>query len=166
MNPVGASLRSCQFGGPTCCTSDATCTQGSAGRCIPTPFPPCGGAAPIGNICSYSACAADADCLAATPAGATASVCVPSGAFGLFGAKCIYGGCRTDADCTLHPGGTCQYGNAATHNGMCDLRQVFFCAYPSDPCQGNATGCQIPQICLPEETYQGRHCAPGPPQFP
>ncbi len=161
-------LLDCQSGDPTCCASDAVCTHGLGGRCLRRPGNPCGGAAPFGNACSYDGCAADADCRTGMPAGATVSACVPSGAFpGIYVATCIYGGCRTDADCTLHPGGQCSYGNAATHNGMCDLRQVFFCAYPSDPCQGANTGCQaFLFLCLPQENYQGRICSAPPPEYP
>ncbi|HXU05473.1 MAG TPA: hypothetical protein VN903_31155, partial [Polyangia bacterium] len=164
--PPDPTPRSCKFAPVGCCLQNSECTQGTAGRCIPNPGNPCGGAAPVGNICSYDGCTTDASCTAGMPAGATVSVCVPAGAFNFLNARCIYGGCRTDADCTQSAGGKCLYGNAATHGTMCDLRQVFYCAYPSDPCQGRNDGCTGLLICLPEENYQGRRCAMGPPMYP
>ena len=164
--PPDPTPRSCEFAPVGCCLQNSECTQGTAGRCIPNPGNPCGGAAPVGNICSYDGCTTDASCTAGMPAGATVSVCVPAGAFNFLNARCIYGGCRTDADCTQSAGGKCLYGNAATHGTMCDLRQVFYCAYPSDPCQGRNDGCTGLLICLPEENYQGRRCAMGPPMYP
>jgi hypothetical protein len=168
VKPMPPPLLACQASDPTCCASDAVCTSGVGGRCLRRPGSPCGGAVAFGNACGYDECVADADCRTGMPAGATVSACVPSGAFpGIYVATCIYGGCRTDADCTLHAGGKCTYGNAATHNGMCDLRQVFFCAYPSDPCQGTNTGCQtFLFLCLPQENYQGRVCSAPPPAYP
>jgi hypothetical protein len=164
-------LTTCQTGDTTCCLKDADCTQSMNGRCLPLldvkeNF--CGGAIPLGNACRYDQCRADADCAAQAPAGATVSACVPSGAFGLYNATCIYGGCRADADCSLHAGGSCQYGQAAT-NGVCSLRNVFFCAYPSDSCQvaNNATtGCPAGKICVPKSNYQGRECGAPPPAYP
>jgi hypothetical protein len=172
VNPVPTpTLTTCQTGGTTCCLKDADCTQSTNGRCLPLldveeNF--CGGAIPLGNVCRYDQCRTDADCTAEAPAGATVSSCVPSGAFGLYNATCIYGGCRTNADCGLHPGGSCQYGQAAT-NGVCSLRNVLFCAYPSDSCQvtNNATtGCPAGKICVPKSSYQGRECGAPPPEYP
>jgi len=128
----------------------------------------CGGALPAGNTCRYDQCSVDADCTAQAPAGATVATCVPSGAFGLYNSACIYGGCRTDADCTRHPGGQCQYGLAAT-NGVCNLVDVLFCAYPNDPCQtgtNGTTGCVGDMICVPDADYQGRQCGKPPPAYP
>jgi hypothetical protein len=172
VNPVPTpTLSGCLGTDPTCCLNDGGCTQSTNGRCLPLfdvkeNF--CGGALPQGNVCRYDQCRTDADCKALAPAGATVSACVPSGAFGLFNATCVYGGCRTDADCGFSPGGTCQYGLAAT-NGVCSLRNVFFCAYPSDACQvvDNApTGCLQGKICVPKSTYQGRECGAPPPAYP
>jgi hypothetical protein len=165
------TLSSCQTGDPTCCLKDTDCTQPNNGRCLPLfnvkeNF--CGGAVPFGNVCRYDQCRADTDCKAQAPAGATVSTCVPSGAFGLFNATCVHGACRTDADCGLHPGGRCQYGLAAT-NGVCSLRNVLYCAYPSDPCQvgsNGSTGCTQGKICVPTSSYQGRECGAPPPAFP
>ena len=165
------TLTTCQPGDTTCCLDDADCTQATNGRCLPLldvkeNF--CGGAIPLGNVCRYDQCRTDADCTAQAPAGATVSTCVPSGAFGLYDATCVYGGCRTDADCSLYPGGSCQYGQAAT-NGVCSLRNVLFCAYPSDACQvtNNATtGCPAGKICVPKSSYQGRECGAPPPEYP
>ena len=152
-----------------CCAEDAQCADGAGGRCISrfNTYFGCGGAVPSGNGCNYDACASDADCNSQRPSGATVSACLPAGALGRYTATCIHGGCRTDADCTLHPGGQCRFGEAATH-GTCDRRNVFFCAYPTDSCQSNAQ-CQDSGtffLCLPEENYQGRHCAPPPPMYP
>jgi hypothetical protein len=162
-------LMTCQTGDSGCCSKDGDCTQGSHGRCLPLidvkeNF--CGGAVPIGNVCRYDQCATDADCKAGMPAGTTVATCLPSGALNTLDATCAYGVCRTDADCTLHPGGNCQYGQAATH-GVCSLRNVLFCAYPSDPC-GNASSqpCGSPMICVPNDNLQGRVCGQGPPQYP
>jgi hypothetical protein len=165
------TLTTCQPGDTTCCLKDADCTQSTNGRCLPLldvkeNF--CGGAVPLGNVCRYDQCRGDADCTAQAPAGATVSTCVPSGAFGLYNATCVYGGCRTDADCGLHPGGSCQYGQAAT-NGVCSLREVLFCAYPSDSCQvvnNTTTGCPSGKICVPKSSYQGRECGAPPPEYP
>jgi hypothetical protein len=167
--PAEVPIVSCESVGSLCCSDDAECADGTAGRCISTraTYFGCGGAVPIGNKCNYAECAADADCLPSTPQGATLAACVPAGALGLYTAACIYGGCRTDQDCTLHPGGECRFGEAATH-GTCDRRRVLFCAYPSDPC-GSDSDCQQAgsfQVCVPEESYQGRHCAPAPPMYP
>ena len=165
------TLMTCQTADTTCCLKEADCTQSTNGRCLPLldvkeNF--CGGAIPLGNVCRYDQCRGDADCTAQAPAGATVSACVPSGAFGLYNATCVYGGCRTDADCSLHPGGSCQYGQAAT-NGVCSLRNVLFSAYPSDSCQvtNNATtGCPSGKICVPKSSYQGRECGAPPPEYP
>jgi hypothetical protein len=150
---------------------DTDCTQaGKANaRCLPLidvieNF--CGGAFPAGNACRYDQCQTDTDCRAAAPAGAAVSTCVPSGALGVYNSTCVSGGCRTDSDCTLHGGGRCQYGQAAT-NGVCSLRNVLFCAYPSDPC-GNASSpaCPSGMICVPNDNYQGRQCGKAPPAYP
>jgi hypothetical protein len=157
-----------------CCSKDADCaeTGKTDARCLPLidveeNF--CGGAVPAGNVCRYDQCADDADCKAQTPTGATVATCLPSGAFGRYNTACVYGGCRTDADCTKHPGGQCQYGLAAT-NGVCNLNDVLFCAYPSDPCQtganGTTTGCANGMICVPNADYQGRECGKPPPAYP
>ena len=165
------TLSGCLGTDPTCCLNAGACTQSTTGRCLPlwnVKENYCGGAIPLGNVCRYDQCQTDADCNAQAPAGATVSTCVPSGAFGLFNATCVYGGCRTDADCGLSPGGTCQYGLAAT-NGVCSLRNVLFCAYPSDACQvaNNATtGCPQGKICVPKSSYQGRECGAPPPAYP
>jgi hypothetical protein len=161
----------CQSFDQMCCTSDTACTAHAGGHCVSrlASALSCGGARPFGNACSYDACVTDADCMPGLPAGATVAACIPAGALGLHAASCRYGGCRTDADCTLHPGGTCELGLAATHNGMCDLRQVLFCAYPTDPCQARYGSCPQnagPLVCAPEESYQGRHCVPAPPAYP
>ena len=79
-SPADPPLRSCEFAPAGCCLQNSQCTQGTAGRCIPNAGSPCGGAAPIGNVCSYDTCTTDASCTAAMPAGATVSVCVPAGA--------------------------------------------------------------------------------------
>jgi hypothetical protein len=172
VNPVPTpTLATCQPGDTTCCLKNADCTQSTNGRCLPLVDVEenfCGGAIPLGNVCRYDQCRTDADCTAQAPAGATISSCVPSGAFGLYNATCIYGGCRTDADCLSHPGGSCKYGEAAT-NGVCSLRNVLFCAYPSDSCQvtNNATtGCPSGKICVPKSNYQGRECGAPPPEYP
>jgi hypothetical protein len=162
-------LGSCPNGDPACCTKDGDCSQQSGGRCLPLlqvkeNF--CGGAVPLGNACRYDQCRADADCKASAPAGAKVSACVPSGALDTWVATCVHGGCRTDADCVLHAGGRCQYGQAAT-NGQCVLRNVFFCAYPSDPCGTlEAKPCSGGQICVPNADYQGRQCGKAPPAYP
>jgi hypothetical protein len=164
-------LQGCGVGAPAgCCLKDSDCTQGVAGRCeehllVAQNF--CGGAIAAGNTCIYDECSSDADCKT-PPTGAKVAACAPSGALGLLSAGCVYGGCRTDADCTTHPGGQCQYGLAAT-KGVCNLRYVFFCAYPSDPCQVTSTGttgCSSPMICVPQDNYDGRLCGAGPPEYP
>jgi hypothetical protein len=156
----------------TCCMADTDCTQHAGGHCVSRLASTlgCGGARPFGNGCLYDACTTDADCAAGKPAGATVAACIPTGALGLHTATCIYGGCRTDADCTLHPGGSCQFGLAATHDGACDLRQVLYCGYPTDPCQARYGSCPTDAgpgpVCVPEESYQGRRCVPPPPAYP
>jgi hypothetical protein len=165
------NIATCGPGHPECCQSDADCAKSAGGRCVSYRETDlnCGGAQPFGNACVYEACHTDSDCRAQMPPGATVSTCVPPGALGFFVSMCIHGGCRTDTDCALHPGGRCLFGLAATHNGMCDLRQVLYCAYPSDPCQPGPDACSGSSSilrCLPNEDYQGRHCAPGPPQYP
>jgi hypothetical protein len=143
--------------------SDADCIDKAHGHCVPKSyFPGCGGALPAGNVCTYDGCAADADCKAGMPAGATVATCLPA-IQGRVTKTCAYGGCRTNADCTKHPGGACQYGLGPTH-GQCVLIDVFFCAYPSDPCPAQA--CPAPQRCVPNDNYQGRQCGPGPPMYP
>ena len=146
--------------------TDGDCQLGAGGRCVSRRTNlGCGGAVPVGNECHYDGCTKDSDC-GQPSAGATVVTCVPAGALGFFTAACVLGGCRTDADCTQHADGRCLFGLAATHNGMCDLRQVLFCAYPSDPCQGASVGCTQNLICVPNEDYQGQHCGPRPPQYP
>ena len=81
VSPSPITLSQCMAGVANCCTDAAACTQGGAGRCVPNPGSPCGGAAPFGNLCIYPACAADADCLPARPPGAIVAACVPPGAF-------------------------------------------------------------------------------------
>jgi hypothetical protein len=161
------TLGSCQGSATACCTQDGDCTQGSGGRCLPRidvvqNF--CGGAFPFGNACLYDQCKTDADCQAA--AGAPITTCLPSGALDTFSATCTSGGCRTDADCTLHAGGRCLYDQAAT-NGVCALRNVLYCAYPTDPCgAANAPTCPSGMICVPNDNYQGRQCGKPPPMYP
>jgi hypothetical protein len=149
-----------------CCTANSGCTSGKGGRCISNlaTYLGCGGAVPTGNTCHYDDCAVDADCKSA-PAMATVSTCVPSGALGEYNATCVYGGCRTNGDCVLHPGGVCTYGEQATH-GMCDRGFVFYCAYPSDPCNGTQDCLSSGLVCAPEDDFQGRHCTQGPPEYP
>ncbi len=169
MTPVPTpTLSSCQYVQTPCCLADGDCTGGAGGRCLPLidveqNF--CGGAYPQGNSCLYDQCATDQDCKANTPAGASVATCLPSGALGVFSATCAYGVCRTDADCTKHPGGSCQYGLAAT-NGVCSLVDVLFCAYPSDPCGTAGHDCASPLVCVPNSDYQGRQCGQGPPEYP
>ena len=75
------------------------------------------------------------------------------------------GACPVGNAC-LHPGGRCRYGQAAT-NGMCNLYNVLFCAYPSDPCGEPASpACPNNQICVPNADNQGRQCGAGPPMYP
>jgi hypothetical protein len=82
-------------------------------------------------------------------------------------AQCAYGVCRTDRDCTQSPGGHCLYDLAATHDGMCDLRYVLFCAYDDDPCDARYGSCtDTTQVCAPNDDFQGRHCVAGPPRYP
>jgi hypothetical protein len=165
------TLSSCQFAPQGCCAKDADCAQAGStnGRCLPLidvkeNF--CGGAVPTGNACRYDQCRADADCKATAPAGVAVSACVPSGAFNVFNATCLSGACRTHADCTLHAGGKCQVGQAPTH-GVCALRNVFFCAYPSDSCgNSDSPACAPGSLCVPNDNLQGRVCGQGPPQYP
>jgi hypothetical protein len=135
----------------------------------------CGGAIPFGNVCSHDECLNDSDCAANKPAGAAVATCLPAGALAdpgnsdhhsLYNATCAYGACRTNADCTLHPGGHCQYGIAAT-GGMCNLNSVLFCAYPSDPCQVSANYApSAPCYCAPNANDQGQSCGKPPPAYP
>ena len=100
------ALDMCQATDTTCCTQDASCTMGTAGRCLPKRSVAenfCGGAIPFGNVCKYDQCRSDTDCKAMAPAGTTVSACVPSGALNTFDATCVHGVCRTDAD--TGPGG-------------------------------------------------------------
>jgi hypothetical protein len=161
--PADPPRETCQI--TMCCTMDSECTDGDGGRCVSNiaQYFGCGGAAPFGNSCYYDACSTDDDC--PDLAGASVKVCVPPGALGRVTAACVSGGCRTNADCTTSPGGQCVFGEARTH-GTCDRRQVFFCAYPSDPCQDRNTGCAGVQLCLPNESYDGRSCGPPPPMYP
>jgi len=164
------TLGTCQASDPACCLKDADCAQQSGGRCLPLLLVKenfCGGAVPFGNACRADQCRTDVDCKAMAPVGATVSTCLPSGALNTFTATCTHGACRTDADCTLHPGGRCQYGQAATH-GVCSLRNVLFCAYPSDPCgtPDPAKTCPTGMICVPNDNFQGRQCGQPPPAFP
>ena len=127
----------------------------------------CGGAVPAGNSCNYDACSDDSDCDAGKPADTTVAACLPSGALNLYSATCAYGVCRKDSDCTGGPDGRCLYDLAATHNGMCDLRYVLFCAYSSDPCDARYGSCSdTTQVCAPNDDFQGRHCVDGPPRYP
>jgi hypothetical protein len=177
-------LSNCMYAPMPCCSKDADCTLAgkSDPRCLPLfdvvkNF--CGGAVPTGNVCRYDECSVDSDCVAGKPAGDTVATCLPSGAPAsgavnaplLYNSTCVYGICRTNADFTLHPGGRCLYGLAATH-GMSNLNYVLFCAYPSDPCQiasnGSTTGCAppSPSFCVPNDNLQGRTCGQGPPAYP
>jgi hypothetical protein len=161
--PANVRRTECMASDSSCCTADTQCTQGAGGRCTARPGHPCGGATGFGNACVYDTCTSDMDC---RTLGGSVAVCVPPGALSMITAGCVSGACRTNADCKLHPGGQCTYGPAATHNGMCDVRSVFFCAYPSDPCQGLNTGCQSPLLCLPNENFDGRSCNAPPPMYP
>ena len=160
-------------GDTMCCLKDTDCAQAGItnARCLPRFYVAqnfCGGAVPQGNVCRHDTCGIDSDCNVQTLTRATVATCAPPGAFGLYNSACVYGGCRTDADCAQHPGGKCQYGLAAT-NGVCNLRNVLFCAYPSDPCQTGAngtTGCPGSMICVPNTDYQGRQCGEPPPTYP
>jgi hypothetical protein len=185
VQPVATpQLDACFDGGPfPCCPNDAACAQTGKtnARCLPNVDVEvnfCGGAVPFGNVCRYDECGVDSDCVSQKPAGATVATCLPPGALeddfnsnrdSRYNATCAYGVCRTDADCTLHPGGQCTYGLAAT-GGKCSLVDVLFCAYPSDPCQGNGftqTACEGgPGWCVPNADGQGRECGEGPPAYP
>jgi hypothetical protein len=169
--PATPTLASCQSSTGTCCLHDSDCAQTSAtnARCLPlidVKENYCGGAIPVGNVCRSDQCRADADCKATAVAGATVWTCLPAGAFGLYNAACVSGICRTDADCTVHAGGHCQYGQAAT-KGVCSLHNVLFCAYPTDAC-GNSDSppCGGGLTCVPNDNFQGRQCGQSPPQFP
>ena len=57
---------------------------------------------------------------------------------------------------------------SALNRLVASLRNVLFCAYPSDACQvvNNATkGCPQGKICVPKTTYQGRECGAPPPTY-
>jgi hypothetical protein len=156
------------FDATDCCTSNADCTAGSDGLCIPraTTVLSCGGAYPAGNTCNYDTCAEDEDCYAAKPADSTVATCLPRGALGQYTATCAYGACRTDNDCTQGEGGQCLYGLAATHGG-CDLRYVLYCAYANDPCTDRYASCgDTTKVCAPNDDFQGRHCVAAPPMYP
>ena len=184
VQPVATpQLDTCFDGGPfPCCSNDAACKQAGKtnARCLPdidVAVDFCGGAVPFSNVCRYDECSVDSDCVAQKPAGATVATCLPAGALvdafnsnrdSRYNATCAYGVCRTDADCTLHPGGQCTFGLAAT-GGKCSLVDVLFCAYPSDPCQGNGfsqTACGGAGYCVPNANNQGRQCGQGPPAYP
>jgi hypothetical protein len=53
----------------------------------------------------------------------------------------------------------------ADTGGACSVRNVLFCAYPSDPCSATS-GCTFPMICVPNDDYQGRRCGKGLPMYP
>ena len=153
---------------PGCCASNAECTAGTDGLCIPNidTVLSCGGNYPAGNSCNYDACTDDSDCEAAQPADTTVATCLPRGALGQYTAACAYGVCRTDNDCTQSEGGQCLYGLAATHAG-CDLRYVLYCAYSSDPCTDRYGSCNdTTKVCAPNDDFQGRNCVQAPPMYP
>jgi hypothetical protein len=174
-----SQLEACFNDATPCCLHDADCAQTgkTTPRCLPhrdvaQDF--CGGAQPVGNVCSYDQCSVDFDCNSGKPAGAMVATCLPAGALvdrfnsdraSLYNAVCGYGVCRTDADCTLHPGGQCQFG-LVNPNGMCSLSDVLYCAYPSDPCQTSDNFMGNACYCVPTANDQGQQCGKAPPMYP
>jgi len=74
---------------PGQCTSDADCTMGTNGRCLP----PNGNFA--GDVCTYDECSSDGDC-------GSGKVCVcgaPEPPYGRAGNTCVQGNCQVDSDC-------------------------------------------------------------------
>jgi hypothetical protein len=114
-------------GFPGECASDADCTQGKNGRCLP----------PQGNLradlCSYDDCANDADC----PGGKVCTCGTPIGQNGSDGTpirtgnRCVPANCHLDADCGA--GGFC----SPTVDTTCGSRSGivgYYCHTPSDEC--------------------------------
>lgn len=114
------------------CRTDADCTQGMSGRCMP----PTGNAA--GDYCTYDACVVDGDC-----ASGKACVCDPRGN------RCGDSSCRTDADCNGR-------GCSPSTTGGCGGASVsgYYCHTTADECiddkdcsDANASVCQYdPQL--------------------
>lgn len=115
----GALTPGCPDAGvPPACTSDADCTAGRNGRCLPTPGLAC---APQ---CSYDACQSDADCAG------EACICRMS-SDDPSANVCATGNCATDADCG--PGGFC------SPSGLLDACGIgYYCHTPNDTCLDDA----------------------------
>lgn len=116
----GALDTSCAYeaGAPGGCRSDADCTAGKNGRCLPTPGVSC---APQ---CSYDTCFADGDCggtpcqCRASPSDSAANVCLP-------------GNCTLDSDCGQ--GGFC------SPSGLSDACGLgYYCHTPNDSCTSSS----------------------------
>lgn len=106
-------------GGPRpACRTDADCTAGKNGRCVPTPGIAC---APE---CTYDTCFSDADC-AKTP-------CVCRGSASDSAANvCAPGNCAVDADCGA--GGYCSPSGLPDRCGL-----GYYCHTSSDACANNS----------------------------
>jgi hypothetical protein len=118
----------CRSAGPRplfqdACNSDADCTNGVNGRCVPRHLSPCS--------CAYDTCGSDADC-SAGQACACNSV--------EFGNTCVLASCRVDADCG--PGGFC-----GSIIAPCTREIVGYqCHSSNDRCLGD-TDCPIVDSC-------------------
>ncbi|HVZ74960.1 MAG TPA: hypothetical protein VHJ20_21410 [Polyangia bacterium] len=101
-----AAVMSGTTGGVYQCKTDADCTMGDNGRCLPT-------ARILGCSCSYDGCFSDSDCKATTGGACacrTAGAATPN--------VCQAGNCRTDGDCGA--GGFCSptLGSCGNYGGV------------------------------------------------
>jgi len=107
------------------CTSDADCTMGDNGRCLP----PGGNAA--GDYCTYDACSTDGDC-------GTGKVCVcgtDEPPYGRTANACVPGNCRVDSDCGAK--GYCSP-TEATSCGNRSGTVGYYCHTAGDDCTNDS----------------------------
>jgi hypothetical protein len=111
-----AACESGTLAGPSpTCASDAECTAGPKGRCVP----------PGGNgICVYQSCVADADCAAGE-----LCECAPDG----FSHRCVTANCARDSDC---PNSWCSptFGSCGSYSGVI----AYACHTSKDQCTDDA----------------------------
>lgn len=112
---------SCGTDSPPGCLSDADCTAGTNGRCLPDWRFPCLAS------CSYDTCFSDSDCADNQPCQCrdSASSTDPN--------VCASGGnCRVDTDCG--PGGYCSPGSSSQCLCNRPCSGEYFCHTPNDTC--------------------------------
>ncbi len=131
------------------CTSSATCTAGTNGRCVEF------GGGPANCSCTYDTCVQDSDCHSGT-------LCACSGSpfLGNAGNSCVAGNCRVDADC-----GAKGYCSPSAYPQGCGSLGGYYCHTSADQCT-NDSDCakrSLPDganICVYSTADQRWECQP------